>query len=139
MEIIIARKVYFSSGVAFAHLPMAEDDKRTWYGKMASSRYGTGFNYTLEVFLAGPINPNTGLVVNLTDIDPMLKETVAPLDHQNISFTVPEFSNLPATAENIARYCFDQIKKRLQAGPVRLERVRLYQGEDIAVDIVNTV
>ena len=79
----LARKIHFNAG---RHLWRAD-----WPAEKNTAVYGTegphgyGHNYALEVAVEGEIDPETSMVVNLTDLDRILKEEVdAPLDETNI-------------------------------------------------------
>lgn len=134
-EIIIARKAYFTAGVVFRPPSMSLDQAKAFYGVYSQSEHGFGNNYTLEAFFQGSLDPKTGLVVNLSDIDPVLKQVIQPLDHQNLSFTIEEFKDKAPTLERLAEYCF----KKLQAASANLNakliRVRIYQGENHWADV----
>src|SRR5260370_1104115 len=76
--------------------------------------HGYGHNDALEVAVEGEIDPETAMVVNLTDLDRILKEEVdAPLDHRNLNRDVPEFANLPPTAENLAAWIWRRVSARI--------------------------
>lgn len=128
-EIIIARKVYFTAGVVFRPPSMSLEQAKALYGVYSQSEFGFGNNYILEAYFQGPIDPKTGLVVNLSDIDPVLKAVIQPLDHQNLSHTVSEFKDQAPTLERIAQYCYEKILEKGQGLNAKLIRVRLYQGE----------
>jgi 6-pyruvoyltetrahydropterin/6-carboxytetrahydropterin synthase len=105
---------------------------------------GAGHNYALEAYFTGPLNPRTGMIVNVRDIDQMLKAVVAPLDHRNLSAEIPAFSETAATAENLAVYLYNAITKQLSASGsqatkaplenLTLQKVRLFESSDLWVD-----
>ena len=133
-EIIIARKAYFTAGVVFRPSSMTLDQARSYYGVYSQSEHGFGHNYILEAFFQGSIDPRTGLVVNLSDIDPVLKAVIRPLDHQNLSYSVSEFKDKAPTLERLAQFCFEKILEKGQGLRAKLIRVRLYQGENCWAD-----
>jgi 6-pyruvoyltetrahydropterin/6-carboxytetrahydropterin synthase len=92
------------------------------YGK-CSSPYGHGHNYALEVTVTGTVEPATGMVANLGELDPFVeREVVEAFDHKYLNEEVVEFAANVPTAENICR----EIYRRLKSFPAaRLERVRL--------------
>lgn len=137
-EIIIVRKAYFTAGVIFRPPTMSQKQAAALYGVYSRSEYGFGNNYILEAFFQGPINPKTGLVVNLSDIDPVLKDVIKPLDHQNISRTLNEFKDKAPTLERLAQYCFEKLRAASAKLNVKLVRVRLYQGENHWADVTDT-
>jgi len=92
------------------------------YGK-CSHAHGHGHNYTLEVTVSGPIDPETGMVANLTDLDAFVeREVLEAFDHKNLNVDVQAFAQRVPTTENLCMEIYD----RLRAFPrARLERVRL--------------
>jgi len=78
------------------------------------------------------------MVVNLTDLDRILKEEVdRPLDHKNLNLDVAEFRETVPTFENLARWIWERIDRRLvrEEWPCRLSRLRLSPAPDLAVEI----
>jgi 6-pyruvoyltetrahydropterin/6-carboxytetrahydropterin synthase len=87
------------------------------------------------------MDPETGMVINLRDLDEILQDEVKQrFDHRFINHDVPEFAfgaQIP-TGEALAVYIWEQVTRRLPAG-VRLECVRVqeephlyaeYRGEE---------
>lgn len=135
MEIVIARKAYFSCGIIFRSEDLTAAQSQDIYGDLARSEYGTGFNFTLECFFQGPTDPISGLVVNLTDVDQILKSVLKPLDHQNISKQLPAFKDNVATLERLTEYLFAEIQRQLTCitQNARLIEIQLSQQNGISV------
>jgi 6-pyruvoyltetrahydropterin/6-carboxytetrahydropterin synthase len=129
----LARKITFSSAHRYFNPAFSEDENRQIFGACYTP-YGHGHNYVLEAYFEGPIDPQTGMVINLRDVDKILKEVIEPLDHHHINFDVPEFKTVVPTTENIAKYCFERVSERLKGTTVRLNQIRLFEGEDLWVD-----
>jgi 6-pyruvoyltetrahydropterin/6-carboxytetrahydropterin synthase len=85
----------------------------------------------------GDIDPATGMVVNLKDLDRVLREVTIPLDHHFLNTDVPEFETVVPTTENIAAYCFKQIQERLVQPGLKLDKVRLLEGSELWVEVEN--
>lgn len=76
-----------------------------------------GHSYRLVVFVEGPINPETGWVVDFAEIRGAVDPVVDELDHQYLN----EIEGLSKpTAEVITRWVWDRVKPRLP-GLCRLE------------------
>lgn len=99
-------------------------DARNWelYGK-CSNPHGHGHNYTVEVTVAGPVDPATGMVANLGELDPFVqREVLEAFDHKYLNEQIAEFRDVVPTTENLCR----EIYRRLKSFPsARLERVRI--------------
>ncbi len=90
--------------------------------------------------MAGEADADSAMIVNLTDLDRVLKEEVdRPLDHRNLNAEVPEFSRKPPTAENLARWIWDRVAARLAAEkwPCRLAQLVLRVTPGFAVEIAD--
>lgn len=85
-----------------------------------------GHNYKLEVELDGPINPETGYVMDMKRLSDIMKlEILERFDHRNLNLDCPEFENLIPSAENIALVCWNILREKL---PSELKlKVRLWE------------
>ena len=93
---------------------------------------GHGHNYTVEVTLRGPVDPQTGIVFNLADLKKLLQEQIQDrLDHKNLNLDVPEFKDLNPSAENIAIVIWNSLVSHLPNG--LLYEVKLYETENNSV------
>ncbi len=85
---------------------------------------GHGHNYLVETTVAGIPDPVDGMVVNVTEIDRVVKEEIVQLfDQRFINRREPHFSEFPSTTENLARFAWKKIEPRLDRG--RLARIRV--------------
>ena len=71
-----------------------------------------GHRYVVEVALATDELNRSGLAFDFVDVKKHLRELAERLDHQNIN-DLPPFTELEPSAENQARYFFDELKHRL--------------------------
>jgi 6-pyruvoyltetrahydropterin/6-carboxytetrahydropterin synthase len=128
----LARRVRFSCGHRYHNPNWTEEKNKQVFGS-CYSEHGHGHNYILEGFFLGPIDPESGMVMNLAEVDQIMKITVLPLDHHHLNFDVAEFKSQVPTTENIAKYCFEKLDGLVPEG-VELYKVRLYEAEDLWVD-----
>lgn len=106
---------------------LSADENRAAYGK-CNNPYGHGHNYTVEVLVGGRVDAETGMVVNLVDVDAMVRRAVIDrFDHANLNRD-PLFANLVPTTENLCRAVFRLLKDALPAG--ELEYVRVEETEN---------
>lgn len=131
--VTLCRKISFSSAHRYFRREWSEAQNREAFGSLYSE-FGHGHNYVLEAWIQGQVDPATGLVLNLRDLDKALKTVTAPLDHHHLNHDVPYFKDVVPTTENVARYCFEQLADALRNQKVILTRVRLYEGPDLWVD-----
>jgi len=112
-----------------------EQNHRT-FGKCVSP-YGHGHNYVLRVSLAGQSDPRTGMVLNVKELDRILKDVSGEFDHKFINADHPAFHDRIPTTENLASYMRDRIEEKLQAerGTYHLSQVRLYEEPTLWSDV----
>jgi 6-pyruvoyltetrahydropterin/6-carboxytetrahydropterin synthase len=91
------------------HAPgISDEENRQIYGK-CNNPNGHGHNYTLEVSVAGPINADTGMVIDLVQMDATVRRALECLDFHHIDHEVAAFATQPSTAENIVVYLWGQL------------------------------
>jgi 6-pyruvoyltetrahydropterin/6-carboxytetrahydropterin synthase len=132
----LSRTIHFNAGRSLWRSEWSAEKNRSVYGD--ESPHGYGHNFALEVAVEGPIDPESSMVVNLTDLDRVLKEEVdTPLDHRNLNRDVPGFVRVPPTAENVALWIWRQVAARIEreGWPCRLAYLRLRLTPDFAVEI----
>jgi 6-pyruvoyltetrahydropterin/6-carboxytetrahydropterin synthase len=95
--------------------------------------HGHGHTYKLEVCVSGPVAPETGMVINLKELDESIKAVVAKVSGKHLNFEVDEFKNKIPTTENLLLYLFGHMKEKL-GSRVRLEKMRLYENENLWAD-----
>jgi len=112
--LLLARTIHFNAAHRLFRPDRSEEWNRTTYGAAANPA-GYGHNYALDLAVAGEPDPENGMVVNLLDLDRILKEEVdRPLDHRNLNEEIPEFRGTVPTAENLARWIWDRVDARLR-------------------------
>ena len=130
----LTRQVAFSSGHSYWLADLSEAENKALFGAWASP-YNHGHNYVLEVTVSGRVDDRHGMVVNIKDIDAVLKErVVSRYDQKSLNDEVPEFAGRSTSSEFIALAIRDILKPALP-GEVRLENVRLYENPLLYVDV----
>ncbi|MFW6205604.1 MAG: 6-carboxytetrahydropterin synthase QueD [Gemmatimonadota bacterium] len=81
-----------------------------------------GHRYVVEAALVAEELNRSGLAYDFVDIKRHLRELADRLDHENIN-DLPPFTELEPSAENQARYFFDQLKDGM---PDRMKDALLY-------------
>jgi 6-pyruvoyltetrahydropterin/6-carboxytetrahydropterin synthase len=128
----LTRRVAFSSGHRYWLESLSEEENRKLYGKWASP-YNHGHNYVLEVSVTGKIDPVSGMVVNIKEIDDVLQDMiVSQYDQKSLNDEVAEFRKTPTSTEFIARVIWNKLAGAL---PERMTNVRLYENPLLFVDV----
>jgi 6-pyruvoyltetrahydropterin/6-carboxytetrahydropterin synthase len=71
-----------------------------------------GHRYVVEAAVQASELDEAGLAFDFGDLKAILRELANELDHQNLN-DLPQFQGIETSAENQARYFFDELKKRL--------------------------
>lgn len=130
----LTRAVEFSAGHRYAREEWDREENVARFGAAASER-GHGHDYRCEVTVSGPVDPETGMVVDLGELDRVLREEVREPMHHAFLNDLPDFAGereVPTT-ENIARVVWDRVAPRLPDGCTLL-RVRVREGRDLWSD-----
>src|ERR1700686_5063497 len=74
-----------------------------------------GHNYVVEVTVAGAVDPETGMVANLKDVDRVLRrEFIDLVDHKHLNRDVDFLRGVVPTAENIAGIAFHRLSPHFE-------------------------
>jgi 6-pyruvoyltetrahydropterin/6-carboxytetrahydropterin synthase len=114
--------------------PTFDDAKnQAVFGKCNNPNYH-GHNYALLVCVDGPIDPETGYVIDLKILADIIDEEVhTPFDHKNLNLDCPEFENKMVSTENFAWIIYFILKEKLSK---RLKlKVVLYETERNFVEV----
>ena len=132
---MLTRRARFSAAHRYWRDDWSDARNRRVFGASANP-HGHGHNYLVEATVTGPLDGETGFVVDLGALDRALHEgVVAPLDHQHVNHVLPEFGpggRIPST-ENLLAWAWPRVAARIPA-PARLHRLRIREDEDLWAD-----
>ena len=132
LKLSLTRRYHFSASHRLHSAAFSEEENKRLYGK-CSNPYGHGHNYVLEVTVTGAVDPETGMIANLGELDPFVeREVVEAFDHKYLNKDVSEFETQVPTTENLCREAY----RRLKGFPAaRLERVRIEETSKNSFEI----
>jgi 6-pyruvoyltetrahydropterin/6-carboxytetrahydropterin synthase len=90
-----------------------------------------GHNYKVRVTLAGSELDSTGLLLDFKLLKQVLRPVIARIDHQMLNDLEP-FTELNPSAENLAKYFYDQTSAQLAAmteGRVRVKNATIWETD----------
>lgn len=130
--IFLTRRATFSASHYYWNQKWSEEKNREIFGRCAN-RNGHGHNYTLEVTVAGELDPVTGFVVDLKWLKDVIEHQVlAAWDHRHLNLEAPDFASAVPTTENIAVAAWNRLEPAVSAkGGAHLSRVRVYETPEI--------
>jgi 6-pyruvoyltetrahydropterin/6-carboxytetrahydropterin synthase len=135
VTLLLTRRVTFAAAHVLRRAEWDEQRNRAVFGACAGDH---GHNYVLEVSVAGEPDPDTGMVLNLRDLDRVVREAVVGhVDHRHLNRDVPFLEGLVPTAENLALAFWERLDRALREVPpgARLQRLRLVESENNAVEV----
>ena len=122
MKVHLTRRYMFSASHRLHNEGLDEQRNRDLYGK-CNNPHGHGHNYTVSVTVSGQVDPKTGMVCNLVDLDGFVHANVIErYDHVNLN-CLPEFQNQVPTTENLCACVYDILKRGF--GKAHLEKVKI--------------
>lgn len=128
MKLTITKKTRFTAGHRL-HNPEYSDEENLAVFGPCSNPHGHGHNYILEVTVTGEMNPKTGMIMNLKDLNKIVNEhIISKCDHRNFNVDVEFTRGMIPTAENLARRIFEVLDSHLPNGT--LTRVKLFETEN---------
>jgi 6-pyruvoyltetrahydropterin/6-carboxytetrahydropterin synthase len=132
MNISVCRVAHFNAAHRLYNKNWSFEKNESVFGKCNNPNFH-GHNYKLEVWVTGPINPETGYVIDLGELKAIIKTEVEDrFDHKNLNEDTAEFKHLNPTAENISMVIYEILKNAI---PQHLAlRVRLYETERNVVE-----
>ena len=122
MKAHLTRRYIFSASHRLHSDELSDSENLATYGK-CNNPYGHGHNYALEVTVSGQVNPQTGMVCNLVELDDVVRrEVLDRFDHENLNVR-QEFAAAVPTTENLSEVIFNILKQSFTAA--HLDKVRL--------------
>jgi 6-pyruvoyltetrahydropterin/6-carboxytetrahydropterin synthase len=130
-EVRITRRATFAAAHILCRDDWSDEKNREVFGACATDH---GHNYVVEVTVGGPLDEGTGMVVNLKDVDAVMRrEFIDVVDHRHLNRDVAFLRGVIPTAENVALAAFRQLEPHLK--PARLLKVRVVETENNAAEV----
>jgi 6-pyruvoyltetrahydropterin/6-carboxytetrahydropterin synthase len=127
----ITRRATFAAAHILRRPDWDDARNREVFGACAGDH---GHNYVVEVTVSGPVDPETGMVINLKRVDSLLRrELIEKVDHKHLNKDVDFLRDVIPTAENIAQVAFDRLASVF--APARLVRLRLVESENNSAEV----
>ena len=127
MTAYFTRAYTFSASHRLHTDTLSAEANRATYGK-CNNPFGHGHNYRVEVTVAGSIDPETGMVINMADLDSVMQTKIlSRFDHMNLNLD-PLFASQVSTTENLTIEVFNILFDALK--PIRLDRIRIEETEN---------
>ncbi|MGH7911059.1 MAG: 6-pyruvoyl trahydropterin synthase family protein [Candidatus Dormibacteraceae bacterium] len=131
--VAITRRATFAAAHILCRPEWSDERNRRVFGACASDH---GHNYVIEVTVAGAVDPTTGMVINLKDLDLVIKrEFIDAVDHHHLNRDVEFLTGVIPTAENLALAAWQRLAPHVM--PAHLVRVKLTESENNAAEVTS--
>ena len=133
MPISLTRRVSFAAAHRYRIAAWSDERNEATFGLCARPNFH-GHSYICDVTVTGPLDPETGFVVNLGVLDAALQREVRDrFDHANINLDIPEFADglLIPTGENLARFIAERVQAAI-GGAARITRVTVAEDSTLS-------
>ena len=132
--IYLTRRERFSAAHRMFRDDWSDDENYSVFGKCSNPNWH-GHNYVLYVTIKGMTVPETGFVMNLTELKKIINEVVINrLDHKNINLEVDFMKGKIATTENLAIAIWNELEPHVKNRGAILHCVRIVETENNYVD-----
>jgi len=116
---------------------LSDEANKKLYGKCANPN-GHGHNYILEVRVSGPLEPETGMVVDAGKLKALVEEEIlADVDHKDLNRDTPWLKGKVPTTEVVARAIYERLTGSLSviSRDATLESITLHETRRISVTV----
>ncbi len=105
----ITRSFQFCAGHRLYRQDWSDEKNRDVFG-LCSNPNGHGHNYLLEVSVTGPIDKDTGMILNLRQLKELVREQViGEIDHKNLNLDVAWMRGVNPTTELFAEKIWERL------------------------------
>jgi len=87
-----------------------------------------GHNWQVDVTVESELLDDRGIALDFRTVKSAVNDLLAALDHRYLNEVSP-FDRLNPSSENLARYLFEGMEKKIPA-PARVARVTVWESED---------
>lgn len=130
--IFVTRKSHFNAAHRLHNDSKSDQWNRKTFGKCNNPNWH-GHNYVLEVTVAGEADPETGYVIDLSDLKNIIQSKILDkCDHKNLNREVPFLEGIIPTSENLVKAFFQELEDDINKkafGASKLYSVKLFETE----------
>lgn len=130
----VIRRERFNAAHRLFNPSWSDEKNEQIFGKCANKNWH-GHNYNLFVTVEGPIDKDTGYVIDLKVLSDIIKNRIVDkMDHKNLNLEVDFMKDTITTAENIAIKIYEELEIDIKATGNHLYSVKLYETENNYVE-----
>ena len=122
-------KIYSFSAAHRLHNENFSDEKNKEVFGKCNNPQGHGHDYYLELTVKGDIAEDTGMIVNIEDLEQVVSYIIDELDHKRLDIEIDYFTKERASGENIAKYLWKNLADKIPT-PGKLSHIRLWETSE---------
>jgi 6-pyruvoyltetrahydropterin/6-carboxytetrahydropterin synthase len=131
MLLTVSKRLEFSASRRLFVQRWTEEENLAAFGEESRAKHGTGRNYIAYFVFSGRVDPETGMLINISEIKRRAGEVVdARFDHKFLNEDNPAFCEVVPTAENIARQLYGDASPLFSDVDAKLVAVHLIEAPD---------
>jgi len=85
-----------------------------------------GHNWQVDIAVGTQKLDPMGVVADFKIVEESVDAVIQPLDHQTLN-EIPCFEDVNPSAENIARYIFEELKRKLSTHPFQVKKITVWE------------
>ena len=86
-----------------------------------------GHNWIIEAYIQCKKLNKLGIGIDFRDVKAIVKDVLSKLDHTFLN-EVEEFSNMNPTSENLSRFLFTELSRRLNTDHINVSKVMVFES-----------
>jgi 6-pyruvoyltetrahydropterin/6-carboxytetrahydropterin synthase len=137
--VYITRKETFSAAHKLERKDWSEEKNHAVFGKCSNENWH-GHNYIIYVTVKGEVDPETGFVINLTQVSEIIqKKVLDKVDHKNLNLDVDFMHGILPSTENFAIAIWNQLEASINKLGGTLHCVKVQETEKNFVEYFGTL
>lgn len=126
--VYVTRRETFAAAHRLFNPKFSDEENQKIFGKCSNPNWH-GHNYVLEVVVAGEPDPDTGFVLNISDLKEIIKTHVlSKVDHKNLNTETDFMRGIIPSTENLSIAIWNVLKDKIPSG--KLFSVKLSETEN---------
>ncbi len=132
--IYTTRRERFNAAHRLFRPEWTDEKNREVFGKCSNPLWH-GHNYILYITIKGEINPETGFLVNLSDLSDAINTCIIEkVDHKNLNLEVEFMKGRLVSTENIAVAIWEQLAPQINKLGAELHCIKVVETENNYVE-----
>ncbi|NUM32240.1 MAG: 6-carboxytetrahydropterin synthase [Bacteroidetes bacterium] len=125
--VFVTRKLHFNAAHRLYNDNWSQDKNYEIYGKCSNKNWH-GHNFDLFVTVKGIPNPETGFVINFTELKDIVNDLIVEkLDHLNLNLDVEFMQGKITTIENLVVAIWNELLPHIKG--VELHCIKIFETE----------